>query len=70
MTTTTTNKCCAIHTQIGEMFVISLQPSYEHKEMFDLTIEGEGKNKVFITATKEELSKIGFSILRCSANIN
>lgn len=65
---TKVNACSALHTQIGEMFVISIQPSYEHKGMFDLTIEGEGKNSVFITGSKEELTKIGFSMLRCVTN--
>jgi hypothetical protein len=64
----TVNTCSAIHTTIGEMFVISIQPSYEHKGMFDLMIEGEGKNTVFITGTKEDLSRIGFSMMRCINN--
>lgn len=68
MINTKVNVCSALHTQIGEMFVISIQPSFEHKGMYDLTLEGEGRNSVFITGTKEELSKIGFSLLRCVSN--
>jgi hypothetical protein len=64
----TVNTCSAIHTSVGEMFVISIHPSYEHKGMFDMILEGEGKNSVLITGSKEELSRIGFSILRCAAN--
>jgi len=65
---TKVNACSALHTQIGEMFVISIQPSFEHKGMYDLTIEGESRNAVLITGTKEELNKFGFSLLRCANN--
>lgn len=68
LNTTTVNTCSAIHTNVGEMFVISTQPSYEHKGLFDLVIEGEGRNAVIITGSKEELTRIGFSILRCTNN--
>lgn len=68
MNVTTVNTCSAIHTNIGEMFIIAVQPSYEHKGMFDMTIEGEGRNAVMFTGTKDELSKLGFTILRCANN--
>ena len=68
LNTTTVNSCSAIHTNVGEMFVVSTQPSFEHKGHFDLIIEGEGRNSVIITGTKEELSKFGFAILRCTNN--
>ncbi len=38
--------------------------------MFDLVIEGEGKNVVFITGSKEELCRISSAINRAIANVS
>lgn len=65
----TITTCSAIHTT-EELFIVSVKPSYDNKTMFDLVIEGEGKNVVFITGSKEELSKVASAINRAIANVS
>ena len=65
----TTTRCNATHTSIGELFIVSVNPSYEHRNMFDLVIEGGGRNSIIITGNKEDLSKIAFSINRTISQI-
>jgi hypothetical protein len=57
----TITTCSAIHTT-EELFIVSVKPSYDN--------EGEGKNVVFITGSKEELSKVASAINRAIANVS
>jgi hypothetical protein len=69
MNTTTITRCNATHTSLGELFIVSVNPSYEHRQMFDVVIEGSGRNSVLITGTKEDLMKIAQSLNRAISQI-
>lgn len=66
----TFNICNATHTTLGEVFVTSIAKSEEHKNMFDLLLEGEGRNAVFITGTKDDLVRIVSALGRAVRQID
>jgi hypothetical protein len=68
--TNTINICNATHTTLGEVFVTSIGKSQEHKNMFDLLIEGEGRNAVFVTGTKEDLMRVASAMARAVRQIS
>jgi hypothetical protein len=66
----TVNACNAVHTSLGEVFVVSMSPSFEHKGMHDLLVEGDGKNAVFITGSKDDLIRICSAMNRAIQQIS